>query len=177
MDKRIDKTTFNQGFSLVEVMIAMTLFALFITAFLMSQGANISGSINMEEDLTMQSLATRKINEVLLDKPLFTNATENDVETKNFEEEDFKIYKYTIEYKKLEFPNFQQLTGTEEEDPYGQDQDDAIKKMVFDKLKKNMEEILWQVKVTITNTETDYEYSLSTWLTNDKAQIDTNFGF
>ncbi|MBC74454.1 MAG: hypothetical protein CME64_00405 [Halobacteriovoraceae bacterium] len=177
MDKRVIKTTNSKGFSLVEVMIAMTLFALFITAFLMSQGSNISGSINMEEDLTMQALAQTKINEVLLNKPVFTNATENDVETKNFEEEDFKRYKYTIEYKKLEFPNFQQLTGTEEDDPYGENRSNAIKKMVFDKLKKNLEQILWQVRVTITNTETDYQYSLSTWLTNDDAKIDTNFGF
>lgn len=115
MEKRLIFNLHSKGFSLVEVMIAMTLFALFITAFLMSQGSNISGSINMEEDLTMQALAQRKINEVLLDKPTFTNATENDVETKNFEEEEYKRYKYTIEYVKLEFPNFQQLTGSEED--------------------------------------------------------------
>ncbi len=177
MEKRLIFKLHSKGFSLVEVMIAMTLFALFITAFLMSQGSNISGSINMEEDLTMQALAQRKINEVLLDKPTFTNATENDVETKNFEEEEYKRYKYTIEYVKLEFPNFQQLTGSEEDDPYGENRTNAIKKRVFDKLKKNLEEILWQVRVTITNTETDYQYSQATWLTNDDAKIDTNFGF
>ena len=168
----------QKGFTLVEVMIAMTIFALFITAFLMSQGANISSSMNMAEDLVMASLAERKINEALLDKPVFTNATENDVESKRFEEEGFKKYKYTIEYKKLEFPNFQQLMGTQGEEEAAQnDKDTALKKMVFDKLKKNVEEILWQVRVTITNTETDYKYSVATWLTNDKAKIDTNFGF
>lgn len=183
MAERLD-TTFTEraqwtqrGFTLVEVMIAMTIFGLFITAFLMSQGSNITSSVTMTEDLVLQGLAERKISEVLLDKPVFTNATENDVESKVFEEEEFKMYRYTIEYKKLEFPNFQQLTGSEEDDPYGEDQNAAVKKMVFDKLKKNMEEILWQVRVTITNTETDYSYSLSTWLTNERAKIDTNFGF
>lgn len=168
----------SRGFTLVEVMIAMTIFALFITAFLMSQGSNITSSVTMTEDLVMQGLAERKISEVLLDKPVFTNATENDVETKNFEEEEFKHYKYTIEFKKLKFPNFEQLTGLKSEDESNQpDKNAGVKKMVFDKLKKNMEEILWQVRVTITNTENDYKYSLSTWLTNDRAQFDTNFGF
>lgn len=169
----------QKGFTLVEVMIAMAIFGLFVTAFLMSQSANISGSVTMAEDLVMHGLAERKINEVLLDKPVFTNATENDIEIKRFEEEEFKKYQYKIEFKKLEFPNFNQLTGKEEEeeDPYGEDQNAAVKKMVFDKLKKNMEEILWQVKVTVTNTDLDYSYSLSTWLTDDKAKIDTNFGF
>lgn len=181
MAKKLDITKFtrtDKGFTLVEVMIAMTIFALFITAFLMSQGANISGSVTMEEDLVMQGLAERKISEVLLDKPVFTNATENDVESKKFEEEEFQKYKYTIQFKKLEFPNFEQLTGAEsEEESAQQDKNAAVKKMVFDKLKKNMEEILWQVRVTITNTETDYSYTLSTWLTNDRAKINTNFGF
>lgn len=177
MAKKLKLT--ESGFTLVEVMIAMTIFALFITAFLMSQSANIAGSVTMAEDLVMQGLAERKISEILLDKPTFTNATENDVQTKAFEEEGFKNYTYTIEYKKLEFPDFNQLTGTdeEEENAYQQDKNQAVKKMVFDKLKKNMEEILWQVKVTITNKDTDYKYSLATWLTNDKAKFDTNFGF
>ena len=179
MAKELENKFTDKGFTLVEVMIAMTIFGLFITAFLMSQSANISSSVTMAEDLTLQSLAERKINEVLLDKPVFTNATENDVEIKKFEEEEFQRYQYKIEFKKLEFPNFNQLTGAgeEEEDPYGEDANSAIKKMVFDKLKKNMEEILWQVRVTITNTDTDYSYSLSTWLTNDRAKIDTSFGF
>ncbi|MEX0798760.1 MAG: prepilin-type N-terminal cleavage/methylation domain-containing protein [Bacteriovoracaceae bacterium] len=178
MVKTIKKFQKDAGFTLVEVMIAMTIFALFITAFLMSQGANINSSINMEEDLLMQSLAERKMNEILLDKPVFTNATENEIITKNFEEEEFKKYKYSIEYKKLVFPNFQQLTGNleEEQNRYEEDQTQAIKKMVFDKLKKNLEQMLWQARVTITNPETNYQYSLSTWLTNDDAKIDTNFG-
>ena len=49
--------------------------------------------------------------------------------------------------------------------------------MVFEKLKKNMEKILWQVKVTTTNTETDYKYELTSWITNSEAKLDTNFGF
>lgn len=169
----------QEGFTLVEVMIAMTIFALFITAFLMSQGSNISSSVNMQEDIIMQGLAQQKINEIMIDKPVFSNATDKQVESKNFEEEEFKHYKYTIEFKRLVFPDFQQLTGQSEDEEENQNadanQNQNLRKAVFDKLKKNMEEILWQVRVTITNTDIDYEYSLSSWITNDRAQIDTNF--
>jgi len=173
----VKKLNTESGFTLVEVMIAMTIFALFVTAFLMSQGTNIDNSSMMQEDIILHSLAQRKINEVLIDKPTFTNATENDVDSKNFSEEEYKKYKYTVEYKKLEFPNFQQLTGTSEENDQNQDPNKAVKKMVFDKLKKNVEQMLWQVQVTITNTETNYSFTTSSWITNDEAQIDVNFGF
>jgi hypothetical protein len=66
---------------------------------------------------------------------------------------------------------------SEEDNPNEDSRNDAIKKMVFKKLKLNIERILWQVKVTITNTETDYGYELTSWITNTEAQLDTNFGF
>ncbi len=170
----------EKGFTLVEVMIALTIFAVFISTFLMSQGTNISGSILMAEDITLHNLAESKINEIVLDPPTFTNALENDVESKNFEIEGYKKYKYKIEYKKLEIPNLEQLMGqsNEEEDNPNQDtKTNAIKKMVFDKLKTNMEKIIWQVRVTIINTETDYSYELTSWISNPEAKLDTNFGF
>lgn len=180
MDKRIkENSILNQlGFTLIEVMIAMTIFAVFISTFLMSQGTNITGSIQMAEDISMHNLAESKMNEVLLNPPNFSNALENDIESKNFEEEDYKTFKYTIQYKKLEIPNLNELMGeTEQDDPSSESKNNAIKKMVFDKLKKNMEEMVWQVKVTITNTENNYMYELTSWITNSKAKMDTNFGF
>lgn len=187
MAKRLNTILSNQkGFTLVEVMIALTIFALFITAFLMSQGSNITMSQQMSEDIMLHNLAERKINEALLNPPVFTNATENDVEEKNFEEEGFTKFRYKIEYKKLEIPDMNQLMGrnqngeSEDDDYANADQtqrNDAVTKMVFEKLRKNIEQMIWQVKVTITNTETDYSYELSSWVTNEKAQMDTNFGF
>lgn len=183
MAKGIRKILSNQeGFTLVEVMIALTLFAVFITAFIMSQGSNITMSMQMSEDLMLHNLAERKINEVLLDPPKFTNATDKDVDEKNFEEEDFKKYKYRVEFKKLEIPDLNQLMGKmegEDEEDRSQDQSrsDAVTKMVFEKLKKNIEKMIWQVKVTITNTENDYSYELTSWITNKDARMDTNFGF
>ena len=80
------------GFSLLEVMIAMTLFAFFVTAYITAQGYNVDDSRLSEEQLVLQQLAERKINELVLDPPKFSNATADFKETKTFEESDFKNY-------------------------------------------------------------------------------------
>lgn len=168
----------QEGFTLVEVMIALTLFAVFTTVFIMSQATNQNNSTLMSEDIKLHNLAEMKINEVILDPPKFSNATESEKETKAFEIEGYETYKYTIEYKKLEIPNLNELTGKDEEDdPNGESRNNAIQKMVFEKLKENMEKIIWQVKVTVENTETQYAYELTSWIENREARIDTNFGF
>lgn len=164
----------EKGFTLTEVMIAITIFALFITAFMSSQGTNIVNSIRMQEDILLSTLAQSKLNEAILDKPTFSTTTEKDIKTKEFEHEEYKGYKYKIEYKKIEFPDLAQLTG-KSEDEEENDSNAAQKKMIYDSLKKNIEEMLWQVKVTVFNTETKYEYSLSTWLRNDDAIVKFDF--
>lgn len=175
MAKRLDQT----GFTLLEVLMAMTIFSFFIMAFMLSQGFNITSSTRMAEDVRMHNLCERMINESILNPPKFTNATENDVVSKNFSEEGIKHYKYTIKYKKMEVPDFATLIGKTEEQATEEvsSNEDALKKLVYDKLKKNVEQIIWQLQVTITNTETDYKYSLSSWVINPEAKMDTNFAF
>ncbi|HXH76531.1 MAG TPA: prepilin-type N-terminal cleavage/methylation domain-containing protein [Bacteriovoracaceae bacterium] len=182
----------EQGFSLLEVMIAITLFAFFITAFLTSQGYNVSDSALSEEQLILQALCERKLNELVLDPPKFTNVTENFKETKTFEEKDFAGYEHTIEIKKLVMPDFAQLfsqkgaTTDEAKEAYEGDyfnegqtgnRNAQLEKMVFDELKKNIEKIIWQARVTVTNKETKYAYSLSTFITNHNEKIQLNIGF
>lgn len=182
--KLIPPLSNQKGFTLVEVMIALTLFALFITVFLMSQGANITMSVQMNEDVKLHNLAQRVMNEEILNPPKFTQALENDIKEKNFEEDGFKEYRYKIEYKKLEIPDFNQLIGKDKDSnnsssssSSGQNKTNAITQMVFKKLKKNIETMLWQLRITITNTQTDYSYALTTWVSNRNAKMDTNFGF
>jgi prepilin-type N-terminal cleavage/methylation domain-containing protein len=184
----------NLGFSLLEVMIAITLFAFFVTAYLTSQGYNVEDSRLSEEQLILQQLAERKINELILDPPKFTNATANINETKTFEESDFKNYEYTLEIKRMVVPDFGQLfaqkgaASQEAQDSYegdyfsagaqGQGQrNDTIEKMVFEELRKNLERILWQARVTVRNKETKYNFTLSTFLTNHNERIQLNINF
>ena len=180
------------GFSLLEVMIALTLFALFITAFISTQGYNVADSELSREQLQLQALAERKINELIMDPPKFTNADNNKKETKSFEESEFQNYSYTIELKKLVIPDFGQLFGQKNavdegaKDAYEGDyyndsntgkRDANLEKMIFDELKKNIERILWQARVTVTNKETGYNFTLSTYLTNYNEKVQLNVGF
>jgi prepilin-type N-terminal cleavage/methylation domain-containing protein len=191
----VDKSLkFNNqtGFSLIEVLIAITLFAFFVTAFLTAQGYNVSDSALSEEQLMLQQLCERKINELYLDPPKFQNMAMGLKETKTFEENDLKGFEYTLEIKKLTIPDFAQLFGQkggvseEGKDAYEGDylndsnaskRNSGMEKMVFEELKKNIEKIVWQARVTVTNKETKYSYSLATWLTNYNEKIQLNIGF
>ncbi len=186
------KITNQKGFSLLEVMIAVTLFAFFVTAYLTGQGYNVEDSRLSEEQLILQQLAERKISELVLNPPKFSNATANLVETKTFEETEFKNYEYKIEIKKFTVPDFGQLfsqqgSSNESNDEYASDyynpsaannqRNSDLEKLVFEELKKNIEKIIWQARVTITNKETKYNYSLSTFITNYNERIQINVGF
>ncbi len=190
MDQQL-KTGNQKGFSLIEVLIAITLFAFFTTAFLTSQGYNVSDSELSEQQLILQQLCERKINELYLDPLKFQNIMGSGLkETKTFEEKDLNGYEWTLEVKKLTIPDFAQLFGQkggvsqEGQDAYEGDymnqtqgRNSGLEKMVFEELRKNIEKILWQARVTVTNKETKYSYTLSTWLTNYNERIQINVGF
>jgi prepilin-type N-terminal cleavage/methylation domain-containing protein len=182
----------QKGFSLIEVLIAITLFAFFVTAFLTAQGYNVSDSQLSEQQLVLQQLCERKINELYLDPPKFQNISTEFKETKKFDESELAEFEYTLEIKKLTIPDFAQLFGQkggvseEGENAYEGNyldegnknkRNSALEKLVFEELKKNIEKMVWQARVTVTNKETKYSYSLSTWLTNYNEKIQLNVGF
>lgn len=173
MVKKVKNNQF--GFSLIEVMIALAIFAAFATVMIESQVIDVDKSVRMRDDLEVFRLAELKMNESLTDVKRFTNSTENDAETGAFDIEGYKNYKFKVEYKKNVFPDFAQLTGKDEEDQTLRRQNAAMQKAIFDKLKKNMEMLLWQVRVTVTNSDTGYSTELTSWVTNREAQLDTNF--
>ncbi len=175
MAKRI--ITNQNGFSLIEVMIALTIFAVYATAIVFRLSNNVSGSMQMAEDLNLHNLAELKMSEVLIGKKEFTNATENDPDTGKFEIEGYKEFKFKVEIKKIEFPDFAQLMGKSDEEDADEGQVSAVQKLIFDKMKQNVEEMIWQVTVTVTAPETGYEYSLNSWINKSNAKIDTNFSF
>lgn len=178
--------TAQAGFSLLEVMIAITLFAVFISAFLVSQGYNVSDSALTEEQLKLHMLCEQKMNELMIDPPRFTNALEDLKETKTFEEKDFANYSWTVEWKRLKVPDFGKIFaanaqgGAAGEDNKYYDSDNSasrnqtLEAVVFEKLKENIERAVWQLRLTVTNKETQYSYTLSRWVTNYDEPIQLN---
>jgi len=180
----------SAGFSLIEVMIALTLFAVFVSAFLVSQGYNVSDSALSEEQIKLHMLCEQKMQEVMIDPPKFTNALVDMKETKTFEDKDFSGYTWTIEWKKLKVPDFGKIfasnaaAGAKEaegnkyyDDENKANRNNSVETMVFEKLKENIERIVWQVRLTVTNKETNYSYSLSRWVTNYDEPVKLNLSF
>lgn len=176
MDKRLGQN----GFSLIEVLIALTIFSIFVAAFLTSQGYNITDSINMKEEMALRNLAEYKINEVILNLPEFNESVNNRKEKKDFDLEGYKNYSYEVTFKKMVVPDFSQLITSGEaesaEEQAANQESAGVQKIVMEKMKENIEKIIWQVQVTITNKDNDFSYTVSTWVSDPKARIELNLG-
>ncbi len=154
----------QKGFTLIEVMIALAIFGVFIVAFVSGQGGNILDSTSMREEQRMFTLANNKLSEIINNPPEFSESLTSNVDTKTFEEE--QNYEWSVEFKKFEIPEFAAASG-QEEVPAEQETQSRI----YSRIKENLEKMLWQVRVTVKNKETGQTSSLSTWLQNDKATV------
>lgn len=173
MAKRLTR---QKGFSLIEVLFALGIFSSFLLGVYVAISHNVNGSILLKEDLNLHNLAELKMNEVLIGKKKFTNATENDVDSGSFEIDGYENYKFEVRIKQIKLPDLAQILGNQikgEED----NTSDPVQKILFDKLKKNIEEMVWQVNVKVTNTENNYSYELNSWINKTDPKLDTNFAF
>lgn len=154
----------ENGFTLIEVMIALAIFGVFITAFISGQGGNILDSTTMREDQRLFNLASNKLSEIVVNPPEFTESLTSNLDTKTFE--DNENYEWTAEFKKFEIPEYNAATG-QEEVPAEQE----MQSRIYSRIKENLEKMLWQVRITVKNKTTGQSYSLSTWLNNEKATV------
>lgn len=165
----------QKGFTLVEVLMALTIFSVFIMVFMSTQGYNISSSTRMKEELALHNLAEYKLNEALLAPPALNESRSEYIEEKSFEETKWANYSYKLEYKKLEIPNFGELISQDEAELITEEnRNQELQKKIFQKVQENMERMIWQVEVTIIDKISGETYSLSTWIRNSKARVDLN---
>ncbi|MFW5887505.1 MAG: type II secretion system protein [Bacteriovoracia bacterium] len=163
------------GFTLMEVMIALSIFAFFITAFMVGFGSNLSDSTMMDEENMLRQLCEEKIAQLELDPPDFVEGLTLTADTGNFSEEGYPDYEYIIKYKRLKIPDLNAIQGKEEDAPQEENAKGQLESMVFQKMRENIEKIIWQAEVTVKNKNTDFNYTLTTWLTNHDAQVKLNF--
>lgn len=166
----LKKISDNRGFSLVEVLIAVTIFAVFASAFISSQTSNVTDSTQLSEELIIHRICENKINEIILNPPQLQESLTLSKETKNFEEDDFKDYEYIVEWRRLKLPNFAQLMNKSSDEDSNKGST-SMQIQVFDKLKKNIEEMIWQVSVTVRNKNTNYQFILTSWIDNPDAKV------
>lgn len=154
----------QSGFTLIEVMIALAIFGVFIVAYVSGQGGNLLDSTSMREEQRLFTLANNKLSEIINDPPEFSESLTSNIDTKTFE--DNENYEWSVEFKKFEIPEFAAASG-QEEVPAEQETQSRI----YSRIKDNLEKMLWQIRVTVKNKETGQTSSLSTWLQNDKATV------
>ena len=156
------------GFTLIEVMIALAIFAIFITSFMSGQSSNVLTSISLREDSKLLSLCQNKLNKVILIEQDFEETLLSEPETKTFE--DHENYQYSVEYKKFELPEYDKIKQ-EKATERSQEKESGVQKQIYSRIKTNLEKVLWQIEVTVKNKETGQSYALSTWIMNQKEKI------
>lgn len=173
MEKKLKR---QKGFTLLEVIVAFSIFALFATVFLQNQSQNVFDSREMNSEMILKSLCESKMNETLVDLPDFNNALDGKKETKTFERKGFEDYSYTLEFKRFKAPDIESLftpPSGEEQTAEQKAQQESLK-AVFKEVKKKIEDIHWEIRVSVTNKLDKRTYILSTWFTDPKANFNLN---
>lgn len=161
----------NQGFTLIEVMIAIAIFTVFASVFVTGQGYNLLDSSKLKEEMLMKDFAENKINEIITNPPELREALTLSKETKDVESN--SDYQTVVEFKKFFVPDMNKMVSeNSSEDKDKEDSPEAaIEKKVYKVFKENMEKMIWQVEVTVKNKTNNSSFKLSTWLYNQNADV------
>ena len=161
----------NKGFTLLEIMIAMTVFSLFVTAYVVSQGNNLADSSNMRYEYEMKNILEQEINQIIINPPEFTPSllltTENDYKTI----EDFEEYEVRVQWFEFKLPDLSQLSQSNDGDESTNNPQETIQTKIFQNVSKNLQALLWQLKVTLRHKESLKMMESTTWLLNQKAVV------
>ncbi|RLA65403.1 MAG: hypothetical protein DRQ88_03365 [Epsilonproteobacteria bacterium] len=161
----------DHAFALIEVMIALFIFAVFMAVFATTQGYNLSDSMQMREEITLEELAESEINQILISPPKIFNLgmTLGAGDTRPIE--GYDGYERTIKWYEFKVPDYKKIQGNEEEEEAGVQGDPAFTRKIYKEIKTNLGKLLWQLEVTITNKETGFTYTLSTFVMDPKAKV------
>jgi prepilin-type N-terminal cleavage/methylation domain-containing protein len=163
----------SDGFTLMEVMIAMVIFAVFTTAFVTGQGYNLLDSSKLKEDMLLKDFCENKINDIIINPPELRDSLTLTKETKDVDAN--KEYQTIVEFKKIFIPDMSKLMGDADKDKDKNQEEESAKaqmeKRIFKVFKDNMEKMIWQVEVTVKNKNTDATFKLSTWIYNQNADV------
>lgn len=161
----------QSGFTLIEVVIAIAIFAVFATAFTQGTGYNLLDSGKLKEDIRLKDYCENKINDIITNPPELRETLTLSKETKEVEGD--TNYETIVEYKKFFVPDMTKIAGKggDVEDSEEETQQAQLEKRIFTVFKENMEKMIWQVEVTTRNKTTNESFKLSTWLMNPNADV------
>ena len=160
----------NSGFTLLEVLIAITIFAFFSAAYLVTQGNNLSDSKQMRRETNLESIAVKLVNEIIVSPPEFSPSLLINPEGAYKKYEEDSAFEYRVEWSEFKIPDFNQLQGNEEGDDSSSNSQSLVQKSIFDNIKNNLEKI-WQLKVIVREADTKFSFDLSTWVLDPKYKV------
>ena len=165
----------EKGMSLLEVIMAVAIIAIFGVALLTGIGGNVFRSGEMRAELKIVELLELKMNELVLDPPEFKETLlEEFSDEKDFE--DFPGYTYSVRMHPFMLADYLSALG---QGPESEDFEDGgeLYRRVFNLVSKNVQKMVWQVEVTVTHTESERSQSVSTLLNNRDTGIEWEGGF
>ena len=163
------------GISLLELMMAMAITAIFGVALLSGIGGNVFRSEEMRAELKVIELAEMKVNELILAPPVFKeNLLSEFEEEKEFKE--YPNYTYSIKLHPFMLADYLSALGQGPDSEEYEDQGVAYRK-IFNLVSKNVQKMIWQLEITVTHTVSKHSYSLSTLLYDRDASIEWDGGF
>ena len=165
----------RRGMSLLEMMIAMAIAAMFGVALLTGIGGNVFRSEEMRMELKVVELLEMKVNELILDPPKFSESLlEEFTDEKEFE--DFPGYVYSVKMHPFMLADYLAALGQGPESESFEDGGELYRR-VFNLVSKNVEKMVWQVEVTVTHSASKHSQAVSTLLHDRDAGIQWDGGF
>nr|BDT28056.1 prepilin-type N-terminal cleavage/methylation domain-containing protein [Bacteriovorax sp. HI3] len=160
----------RSGFTLIEVMIAIAIFAVFASAFVTGFGYNLIDSGKLKEDMLLKDFCENKINEIITNPPALSDSLTLTKDTKDVENNN--NYQTIVEYKKFFVPDMSKIESSADlEQSQEESQEKQLEKRIFTVFKENMEKMIWQVEVTVKNKSSGETYKLDAWIMNQNADV------
>lgn len=160
----------QSGFTLIEVMIAIAIFAVFASAFVQGFGYGLLDSGKLKEDILLKDFAENKINDIITNPPTLSDSLTLTKETKDIEGN--TNYQTIVEWKKFVVPDMTKIAGSSGVDETEEEsQEKQLEKRIFNVFKENMEKMIWQVEVTVKNKTSGDTFVLDAWITNQNADV------
>lgn len=176
MAQKIKKQTSQDGYLIIESLMALLLGATIALTFIFTSTSNLTKSDRLRKELLMKSICEEQMNLLIENPPRFDERLTLTAEETNFEYKEEngsdkyeKTYKIKTTYKRLEIPGLDQIQGKDEQN---EDENAQTNQKIMENVKNNIKEMIWQVRIEVIDPdEPDNIFSLSSYLYNDKAMV------
>jgi prepilin-type N-terminal cleavage/methylation domain-containing protein len=166
---------FQAGFTLMEVLAAVVIFALFFLGFSLSLFSSKRNSEDLQYETVLMEIAENKINTILISPPNLNDSLTLSVKKEDIEDKELSDYYLTVEWKKLVLPNISDMMKLQNADSTNTGTTSSSQ-TVFQKVQEALNNAIWQVQVVSYHKPSGLSYVLSSWIKNKDKKISLGAG-